>query len=256
MKTSKSAKRSLPSRIPRISTRGYYDLGTGKTLRNASYDLYPEKFFQNLGRFSEFTIVIHGMRNNRSGALAKFAMAQKRLRQLGYKHPVVGFTYDANVKNAHIHSQESRAIRTAKIIAKKNGANLARFISQFKRKNPQTGIRLMGHSLGTEVILYALHMLWKKKMIDSVHYFGSSAPSDSFQPKQFGRIQNTVSGRIINYYSPQDDVLRYAYEQRLTKNPIGYLGKEGKSVSKYVQKKVMPRNHRFASYLQVLKAFP
>ena len=256
MRTSKNAKRNLPARIPRISTRGYYDLSTGKTLRKAAYDLYPEKFFQNLGSFSEFTIVIHGMRNNRSRALAKFAMAQKRLRHLGYKHPVVGFTYDANVKNAHLRSHELRAIRTAKIIAKKNGANLAKFISQFKRENPQTGIRLMGHSLGTEVILHALHALRKKKMVDSVHCFGGSAPSDSFHPKQFGRIQNTVSGRIINYYSPQDDVLRYAYEQRLTKKPLGYLGKEGKTVSKYVQKKVKPRNHRFASYLQVLKVFP
>ena len=34
--------------IPRISTRGYYDLTYGKTLKKNSYFLYPKKDFEKL----------------------------------------------------------------------------------------------------------------------------------------------------------------------------------------------------------------
>jgi len=33
---------------PRISTRGYYDLHNGKTLKTNSYYLYPKKDFKKL----------------------------------------------------------------------------------------------------------------------------------------------------------------------------------------------------------------
>ena len=256
MLTSKKERKSLQARVPKISTRGYYDLATGKTLKKKDYDLYPRKFFESLGSFSEFVIVVHGMRNDKAGALAKFAMAEKRLGDIGYEFPVVGYSYDANVKNAHVKSKERDAINAARVIAKKNGSNLAKFILQFKRRAPGTQIRLIGHSLGTEVILHSLYKLrGKVGIIRSVHFFGSSVPVGSFHPKNFGKEQNVVSGKILNYYSGSDDVLKEGYRRNLTEKPIGYLG-EGRSVRKFAQKKVRPKNHRFVSYLAVLKAFP
>lgn len=257
--TSKNTKKNLPqTRIPRISTRGFYDLRTGKTLKKKSYVLYPKKFFENLGQYPELTMMIHGLRNNKSGALAKFRIAQKRLRKLGYKYPVIGFSYDSNVKNVHIMSYGKTAMKVGKIIARKSAANLAKFISDCKKQNPNTRIRLMGHSLGSEVIIYALDMLkHKKNIIEAVYFFGGSIPADSTHPQKFGKIlQNTVAQKITNYYSPHDEVLKYAYEHNLTEKPIGYLGKEGKVVPKYAQKRVKPRNHRFASYAAVLRSFP
>ena len=32
--------------FPKISTRGFYDLKTGKTLRNTSYEIYPKTSFE------------------------------------------------------------------------------------------------------------------------------------------------------------------------------------------------------------------
>ncbi|MEW6588193.1 MAG: alpha/beta hydrolase, partial [Thermoproteota archaeon] len=178
MRTSKNARKNLPARIPRISTRGYYDLVTGRTLKKKPYDLYPKKFFEKeLGNHPEFTIVVHGMRNNKQGALEKFKIVQKRLRQLGYKYPVIGFSYDSNVKGVQYKSCEHKATKVARLIAKKNGLNLAKFILNFKRKNPTMGIRLMGHSLGTEVITYALFCIYGKQKIDQVYFFGSSLPA-------------------------------------------------------------------------------
>ena len=62
--------------IPRISTRGYYDLGTGKTLKNNKYYLYPKKDFQKFVGSKELTIMIHGLRNDNAGAVAKVQLQE------------------------------------------------------------------------------------------------------------------------------------------------------------------------------------
>ena len=259
MKTSKKEKKNLKqSRIPRISTRGFYDLKNGKAILGKSYMLYPKNFFECLGDFSEFTIMIHGLRNNKSGALTKFQIAQKRLRQLGYKFPVVGFSYDSNTKGVQYKSQVVKATNVGRIIAKKNGANLARFILDSKKKNPNTKIRLIGHSLGSEVIVYTIDKLKHHKgIIESAYFFGGSVPADMINPQKFGKaIQNTIRQKLTNYFSPYDDVLKFAYQYGLIERPIGYTGADGKTVPKYTQKQVKPRNHRFASYAVTLSQYP
>jgi esterase/lipase superfamily enzyme len=258
-RTSNNAKKNLKQnkRIPRISTRGLYDLATGKTKKNKSYGLYPTKFFDGLDSESEITIMIHGLRNNKSAALAKFAISQSRLRRLGYSHPVIGFSYDSNTKGVQYKSHELHATKIGVIIAKKNGKNLAKFIIDTKRKFPHLKIRLLGHSLGSQVILSALHHLKNKQIIEAAYVFGASIPSDSFLPQNSGRIvQKTIQHKFVNYYSKFDGVLKYAYQEGLIPEPIGYSGTAGKSVPKYVQKHVRPDNHRFVSYAKTLKSYP
>ncbi len=133
--------------------------------------------------------MIHGLRNNKSGALSKFSIAQNRLRQLGYKYPVVGFSYDSNTKGVQYKSCGKKATDIGRIIAKKNGVNLARFILDFKAKNPNTKIRLMGHSLGSEVIVHTLaNLRHKKDIIEAVYFFGGSISAQSVHPQKFGRF--------------------------------------------------------------------
>ena len=62
--------------VPRISTRGYYDLLTGRKLKNNLYYLYPPKYFAKLAT-PEIVIMIHGLRNNKQSAVAKFIIAKK-----------------------------------------------------------------------------------------------------------------------------------------------------------------------------------
>ena len=202
--------------------------------------------------------MIHGLRNNKSGALTKFSTAQKRLKQLGYNYPVVGFSYDSNTKGVQFKSCEKKATNIGRIIARRNGDNLAKFIIDIKKKFPDLKIRLIGHSLGSEVIIYTLAKLKNKSgIVESVYFFGASVPADSVNPKKFGKIlQKTVKDTIINYYSPYDDVLKYSFHNGLIEKPLGYEGASGTFMSKYVQRKVIPKNHRFASYAVVLKSFP
>lgn len=247
--------------VPRISTRGYYDLTTGKTLKSNSYFLYPKKNFKKFSNSKEITIMIHGLRNDNAGAVAKIVLAKNRLRKLGYTYPVIGFSYDSNTTGAHLIKHAKRALSVGQIIAKKNGRNLGKFIEDFKEKNPKTKIRLIGHSLGSQVILSTIEYLAKKKhsadIIESVYLFGASITDDVPSSKKYGALlQKIIHKKIINHYAPSDDVLKWADSEKYVSGPLGLNGAIGKPISKYHQKLVHPKNHRFASYALVLNSFP
>ena len=75
-------------------------------------------------------------------------------------------------------------------------------------------------------------------------------------PTNGSAMQKVVAKKIKNYFSPYDDVLREADESNWVPTPIGYRGANGKTISKYTQIMVKPKNHRFASYAMVLNRFP
>ena len=204
--------------------------------------------------------MIHGLRNNTSGALTKFVIAKRKLTHLGYKNPVVGYSYDSNTTGAQYILHALHALHVGVIIANKNGRNLAKFVTDFKQKSPETKIRLMGHSLGAHVILSTIKNLAKntknKGIIEAVYLFGGSIPSDALNVKSALYVQKIVSKKIRNYYNPHDEVLHVVGDWNWADTPIGYKGAHGKTISKYSQTMVKPKNHRFASYAAVLRSFP
>ena len=247
--------------IPRISTRGYYDLTTGKTLKKNPYYFYPKKNFEKLIGSKELVIMIHGLRNNNAGAVAKAMIAKNTLRKLGYFHPVIGFSYDSNTTGAHLITHAKQALKVGVMIAKKNGQNLGMFIEDFKLVSPKTKIRLMGHSLGSQVILSTVERLSKKKqnkdIIESAHFFGASITSDIPSTTKYGKLlDKIIREKIVNYFSPTDEVLFWANKTNYVSGPLGLNGSTGNTISKYSQRKVFPENHRFASYAAVLSSFP
>ncbi len=246
--------------FPRISTRGFYNLDSGITIKNQAYHLYPKRAFDALIGIKEITIMIHGLRNNTSGALTKFVIAKRKLAHLGYKNPVIGYSYDSNTTGAQYILHALHALHVGVIIANKNGRNLAKFVIDFKQKSPETKIRLMGHSLGAHVILSTIKNLAKntknKGIIEAVYLFGGSIPSDALSVKNASSVQKIVSKKIRNYYNPYDEVLRVAEDWNWVDTPIGFKGAHGKTISKYSQTMVKPKNHRFASYAAVLRSFP
>ena len=229
-------------------------------MTNQAYRLYPKRIFDTLVGTKEITIMIHGLRNNTSGALTKFVIAKRKLVQLGYKNPVIGYSYDSNTTGAQYILHALHALHVGVIIANKNGRNLAKFVTDFKQKSPETKIRLMGHSLGAHVILSMIKNLAKntrnKGIIEAVYLFGGSIPSDALSVKNASYVQKIVCAKIRNYYSPHDEVLRTVDDWNWADTPIGYKGAYGKTISKYSQTMVKPKNHRFASYAAVLRSFP
>ena len=229
-------------------------------MTNQAYHLYPKRIFDTLVGTKEITIMIHGLRNNTSGALTKFVIAKRKLVQLGYKNSIIGYSYDSNTTGAQYILHALHALHVGVIIANKNGRNLAKFVTDFKQKSPETKIRLMGHSLGAHVILSMIKNLAKntrnKGIIEAVYLFGGSIPSDALSVKNASYVQKIVCAKIRNYYSPYDEVLRTVDDWNWADTPIGYKGAYGKTISKYSQTMVKPKNHRFASYAAVLRSFP
>ncbi len=247
--------------VARISTRGYYDLSYGTTLKQTPYHLYPKKDFEKLINSKELTIMIHGLGNDNAGAVAKVVIAKNKLRRLGYHYPIIGFSYDSNTIGGHLIAFAKHALAVGQMIARKNGRNLANFIEDFKSNSPKTKIRLIGHSLGSQVILSTVERLSKKNqntgIIESAHFFGASIPSDVPSSKKYGKLlQKVIRGKIVNYYSPTDDVLFWGHQANFVSGPLGLHGATGKTISKYHQRLVSPESHRFASYAAVLKSFP
>ena len=247
--------------VARISTRGYYDLLTGKTIKNNSYYLYPKQDFKKLIDSKELTIMIHGLRNDNTGAIAKVILAKNKLKKLGYSYPIIGYSYDSNTTGAHLIKYVKRSLAAGQVIAKKNGRNLGKFIEDFKVNSPSTKIRLIGHSLGSQVILSTLQYLAKKKkntgIVESVYLFGASITDDVPASKKYGKIlQDIVNTKIVNHYAPSDKVLGWADKEKFVKGPLGLNGASGKPIKKYHQILLQPKNHRFASYAAVLKKFP
>ncbi|KAF6243381.1 DUF726 domain-containing protein [Nitrosopumilus sp. b1] len=244
---------------PRISTRRYYDLLDGKTLKTNSYSLYPKNFFDTLESSKEIVVMIHGLRNDSASAAKKFEIARNRLRRIGYKHPVIGFSYDSNTRGAHLKKTELRALRVGQKIAQKNGKNLSRFIADLKKFCPQIKIRLIGHSLGSQVILSTIDFLSKnssnKNLIETAHFFGASITFNDLK-KNRKKINTVINKKIVNYFAPSDEVLQYAHDTNSVKNPLGLSGSMGGKIPKYAEKKVKPRNHRFASYALTIRNFP
>ena len=247
--------------VARISTRGYYNLLDGKTIKNNSYYFYPKQDLKKLIDSKELTIMIHGLRNDNAGAIAKVILATNRVKKLGYSFPVIGYSYDSNTTGAHLIKHAKRSLAAGQVIAKKNGRNLGKFIEDFKSNSPNTKIRLIGHSLGTQVILSTLEYLSKKKknigIVEGVYFFGASITDDVPSSKKYGKIlQNIVNTKIVNHYAPSDEVLGWANKEKFVKCPLGLKGAIGKPILKYNQILLKPKNHRFASYVSVLKKFP
>ena len=117
----------------------------------------------------------------------------------------------------------------------------------------KTGLSEMTGSL----IMSGTNSKTKDKLDSEIDYIGASISANSMSPKIHGaEFQKIVNKKITNYYSPFDDVLKAAHDEKWVDSPIGYRGASGDTCKKYHQKQVKPQNHRFASYAKTIKSFP
>jgi pimeloyl-ACP methyl ester carboxylesterase len=83
---------------------------------------------------------------------------------------------------------------------------------------------LVGHSLGARVIYFTMRALARhgttRPRIKEVHLLGGATDSSK---KAWNGLEDTVSGRIYNYYSKNDLILKHLYQtaQLFNNTPIG-----------------------------------
>lgn len=236
--------------FPRVTTRGYYDLHTGKQLKSDNgYRLFPKKKFDKIFKAEEIVIFVHGMRNSPKGAVMGGRALQRKLRKLGYKYPVVSFSYDANIRGAHIYSDYDRVIPLAEKIAKRNGSHLYNFIYDLKKKNPLVKIHLVGHSLGCEVIQSALSGALH---VNSVHYLGSPIN----QGLIFELARKKTIGKIVNYINKKDEVIKKEEDLGRCIEPSCIHKVKFNKIVGVINKPCPADNHGFRAYAYKLRSFP
>jgi len=233
-------------RAPRASTRGFYDLRTARALERG-YRAYPRYFFDDPG--PEMAVMIHGMRNDAPGALKKFEIAGRMLRRCGYRHPAVGFSYDADVPEG------PEQLRTAQKIAERNGKNLAGFVLDVRAKGAR--VRLLGHSLGSVVALSAVRRLDKlaggRGALESVHLFGASLEAAE-AGAACGALRRVCRRGLTNVYSASDPVLAEGLEAGELERPVGLCA--CRPCGNWTDRKSSTAGHRFAQYARATRRFP
>jgi hypothetical protein len=156
----------------------------------------------------EVSVYVHGWSESRESAIDKFNIVKVALGDNNYREPVVGFHWTSNVNWYY-----------AKVYADLSGERLAEFIRDLKIACEDIQLRLIGHSLGAQVILNALdHLrndsLWNNRgyTISSVHLLGAAVDDEEISARSsFGiAIQNEVE-EFHNKFNPQDDILERIY---------------------------------------------
>jgi hypothetical protein len=190
-----------------------------------------EKFNINKTCPSEIAIYIHGFNKNKDDAGEEFNRLHMSLNNNSYIIPLIGFSWDSKV-----------SWEQAKINAKKNGEELAKFIFKFKNKCSITDIRIIAHSLGAAVVDSTLSNLAKyldsknmnnhSKIIKSVHLLGAAISNELITAKTpFGNAITDKVEKFWNLYNPEDDGLEI---NRLIEkhNPLGAVGAPNQTIPK------------------------
>jgi len=227
--------------FPRVSTRGRYNLHTGEYIGHQPlYSLFPKKKFDKIFKADEVVIFVHGMRNSPKGAVMGGTRLRRTIRKLGYKHPVVSFSYDADIRGAHLEKNYHKVLKTAYKIAKANGEHLTYFIINLQRSNPNIKIHLVGHSLGCEVVS------WVTANVHSVNLLGSPVEVDEFHRFVF-------SNKVTNHYNPKDAVIQEGVDKGDLKKPSCLNRVDHGNIH---SKRITAIHHGFRAYAEGLRKFP
>lgn len=225
------ASKSAPSDFPRVSTRGHYRTNWYSRGRlDGNYDPYE---FDLSGDFSEVfgadevVVFVHGWFSDKQGGLDIGHVCDENLQSLGYEHPTVAFSWDADTGVV--------GWDYATDIAEQNGLKLANFLTQLNTSYPETDVRLIGYSLGARTALTALAALNGTDVsVEYVGLLGGAADSTSVSMSgRYGEAIEGVAGQFDNFWKGDDLVLKGLYPTFEWDMPCGLRGCDGPTPDNY-----------------------
>jgi hypothetical protein len=211
-----------------LSTRGFFDTETGeRTALGESSSNAEANFRLNTQNCpAELAIYIHGVWATTQGAINQYHRVVDSALGLNnsYLIPIILFSWDSDTP----FDIEGNGWRTAKGIADENGPLLANSILGLKNDCPQSGVRIIAHSLGTRVIFNALASLdtnqeWNGNnfKIASMHLMGAAVDNEEVSKRASdtgdsthdddevygGAIERQVV-KTYNLFNPEDNILQ------------------------------------------------
>ncbi len=233
---------------PTVSTRGHYTIGgfnfVYRTWGVGEYEYETRGVPGMEGDASdEVALFVHGWLIDDADADTTFGIVRDTLRAVSYDAPLVGFEWDAD--QVYWFDDWYPSVE----IARRNGGKLARFLADFRRANPDTAVRVIGHSLGTAVVLAALESLaaddhptgdWDG-VVESVTLLGAALDDEApTAVGEYGEAVETRADEIDNFHTTADERLARGYRSVAFDDPLGTVGADGPTPTGY-------EDHRAAS---------
>lgn len=191
----------------------------------------------------ELAVFVHGFNNSPKNAKEIFDQVAEALQKNEYSQPLVGYSWDS-LGDARWYQGVD--------IAWRNGLKLANFLYEYKQRNPAVTVRLIAHSLGSQLVLSALGALergdvpgldrnsWTHE-IDSVSLVGAAVDRRApllrgvmytrmgnyytqSQNTPYGPVIEDVVGRFHNYYSDNDGILASLFRASELMSALGQKG--------------------------------
>lgn len=222
-----------------VSTRGHFDVAWGDEYLREEYDRTEYAVEGTVPGYEgdapeELVVMLHGYGKDRSGAMEIVEGASEGFHSAGYDGPVVGYSWDSDFPQLQWWDTVD--------IASRNGPKLAGFCHDYRGRNPDTTLRVVGHSLGAEVVLNAVAALDEADadgVLDSVTLLGAAVDDEAaslwagpFEDEYGHELQRRV-GRVDNFYKTDDETLTGLYEFAEWDSALGSSGIEGEAPDNY-----------------------
>lgn len=178
----------------------------------------------------ELAFFVHGFKSSSTqNGINQAHAAELAADHNGYTEPFVAVCYDTDASWS-----------TAKSNAEDEGQRLGQFLVEYMADNPETTIRLLGHSLGTRVVVYCLQELASSgASVDAAAAVGGAIDADSVTTKngydqsQFDEAIENAAERFDNYHNTDDSILDGSYYWSEWEEAVGEIGCDGPAPSNY-----------------------
>jgi hypothetical protein len=227
-----------------VSTRGHFWVGSGNDFLADGRDETGYEIEGTIPGYSgvspdELVVVVHGFTHTETTANTVFGRAAAGLDAAGYDGQVVGFSWDADGPSYQWWPIDD--------VATRNGPKLGLFLLDYANMAPDTTVRVVGHSLGTRVVLEAMQALhdWGfEGTIDSVTLLGAAvsdrsiAIGESWLDVPYGPALDAQVDRVDNFWKSTDEVLNSYFEWAEWDAALGSHGTAGSPPGDYADQRV------------------
>lgn len=220
----------------RVTTRGHLDVNwLGQTYLKDAYTKYE---YETMGEIpghhtgespDEICVFVHGWLQDREDVNGRFPRQKAALQKAGFDGPVIVFDWDSGSPRA--------GWWIAAEYARRNGHKLGQFLKDYRERNPETTVRVVGFSLGAMVTAPAGQSLYDRGWdgeIDSMAFIGGAVGDQTVAVDgKYGPGCATVYGEVDNFYKTDDFTLSNQYKIAETNGAIGTEGIEGEPPENY-----------------------
>lgn len=217
-----------------VDTNFWGSVGIEDGHSETDYDFKGPTFPEGV---DELVVHCHGWRNDASCGIHRINTTRDAYEFEGYRAGVVsGLVWDS-----------SYAWWNAKEIADINGTKLANFLIDYKRDNPDTTLRLQGHSLGARVVaetIYELYQQDENTVVTTAIFMGGAIENTSVSiDGRYGHaIENAVQ-HAENFWMQDDTVLDWAFTTYEFSSAIGNDGCDGVAPRNYTDHHIQLDDH-------------